>query len=179
MNWRSFNVSVFFFSLFMLLFWQAGTGRCQGWSELTIRLLSDDCFAMVEIAEGGAKIKHCPHHDMNGELDEEQLIYVIGTFDGEEWLDEKNKMLAERHLKKHYNRYITRIKREGLKETVNLNTAKLTELVRLPNIGPILAVKIVEYRNTHSRFESIDDIKKVEGIGYGTYNAIRHYIKTD
>jgi len=178
-NYRFLRFPVFFCSLFLLLYWQTGTCRCQGWSELTIRLLSDDCFAMVEVAEGGAKTKHCPHHDMNIVLDEEQLIFVLGTFDAEKWLDERNKEQARKHLKKHFDRFMTRIKKEGLPNTVNLNTAKLIELVRLPNIGPILAVKIIEYRNTHSRFEFIDDIKKVEGIGYGTFNAIRHYIKAD
>ena len=62
--------------------------------------------------------------------------------------------------------------------TVDINRAGLTELVILPNIGPVIAVKIVEYRNMHGLFESIEDIKKVEGIGSGTFNAVRHYIST-
>ena len=54
---------------------------------------------------------------------------------------------------------------------------KLTDLVRLPDIGPVIAVKIIEYRKAHVMFKDIDEIKKVEGIGQGVFNAIRHYIK--
>jgi len=61
----------------------------------------------------------------------------------------------------------------------NINKAQLTELVALPQVGPVLAVKINEYSNTHNMYVTIEDIMKVEGIGPGTFNAIRHYISTD
>ena len=64
------------------------------------------------------------------------------------------------------------IKKE-LKEPLNINDAKLTEFVRLSGIGPFVAVKIVEYRKAHMLFKDIDEIKKVEGIGQGTFNGIR------
>ena len=179
MKRRSCSTCLFLLGLVMLFLWQQGTGRCQGWSQTTIRLLSDDCFAVVEIDEGGVKMRHSPHHDLNGALDEEQLIYVIGTLAAEEWLDEKSRAEARKHLEKHYAKFAAKVKEKGVSQRVDLNTAKLTELVSLPNIGPVLAVKIVQYRDTHSRFESIEDIKMVEGIGHGTYNAIRHYIRTN
>ncbi|MBW2663998.1 MAG: helix-hairpin-helix domain-containing protein, partial [Deltaproteobacteria bacterium] len=49
-------------------------------------------------------------------------------------------------------------------------------LVALPQIGPVMAVKIVECRNMHGLFEKIEDIRKVQGVGSGTFNAIKHYI---
>ncbi len=55
---------------------------CQTWSAGKISLLPDSSFALVEI-EKGKKVRHCPHHDANGTLDEEQLIYVLGNFDDE------------------------------------------------------------------------------------------------
>ncbi len=66
--------------------------------------------------------------------------------------------------------------KKGLQGSVNINRAKLTQLVALPRVGPVLAVKIVEYRNMHGLFEKIEDIRKVQGIGAGTFNAIKHYI---
>lgn len=57
--------------------------------------------------------------------------------------------------------------------------ATLTELVMLPQIGPVFAIKIVEYRNRHNLYMTINDIEKVDGIGRGTFNAIRHYISID
>jgi competence protein ComEA len=68
------------------------------------------------------------------------------------------------------------VMKKGLEGTVNINRTSLTDLVSLPHIGPVLAVKIVEYRNMHGLFEKIEDIRKVQGIGLGTFNAIKYYI---
>ena len=167
-----------FLGVFALFLCGNGPGICQEWSDLTIRLLPDSSFAIVESGEAGKKLRHCPHHDLNGKLDEEQLIYVLGTLERETRLDLKNSNAAKKHLENHYDKFITKIMKKGLQGTVDINRAGLTELVILPNIGPVIAVKIVEYRNMHGLFESIEDIKKVEGIGSGTFNAVRHYIAT-
>ena len=148
---------------------------CQGWTDLRIRLLPDSSFAVIE-AKAGEKIRHCPHHDSNGKIDEEQLIYVLGTLDRETWLDPKNEEVAKKHLENHYDKFIAKVMKKGLQDPVNINRAKLIELVALPRIGPVLAVKIVEYRNMHGLFEKVEDIRKVQGIGSGTFNAVRHYI---
>lgn len=171
------RIIVFCICSFVLLLGSADVTHCQGWSDLSIRLLSDESFAVIEYAEGGKKTKHCPHHDHNGKLDEEQLIYVIGTIDAETWVDSANKMIAKKHLAKHYDAFIRKARKEGLADKININTAKLTELVRLPHVGPFLAVKITEYRNSHSRFVSIEELRGIEGIGSETFNAIRHYVK--
>jgi competence ComEA-like helix-hairpin-helix protein len=170
---------IFFFSLLALLFWDKGIGRCQGWSDIIIRLLPDDSFAVIKKDNQGIKIRHCPHHDTNGKLDEEQLIYLLGTINRETWIDPANKAIARKHMEKHYNKFIKRVIKKGLEKPVIINSASLTELVTLPQIGPVLAVRIVEYRNTHSSYQAIKDIKKVEGIGQGIFDAIRYYIKTD
>ena len=174
----SSTVSVILVIVLALFCWNQDVGLCQEWPEIKTRLLSDKCFSVIE-SDSGTRKRHCPHHDLNGKLDEEQLIYVLGTLDREIWFDPKNKMVAQKHLEKHYNRFINKAMQNGLKSPVNINQAKLTELVMLPLIGPVLAVKIVEYRNRHNMYMTIQDIKKVEGIGQGTFNAIRHYISTD
>jgi competence protein ComEA len=48
---------------------------------------------------------------------------------------------------------------------VNLNTATAAELEALPGIGPALAGAIVAERETRGRFESVEDLKQVRGIG--------------
>lgn len=55
---------------------------------------------------------------------------------------------------------------------VNLNTATQKELETLPGIGPFVAQKILDYR-AKQRFNSIEDIKKVKGIGKGKYERLR------
>jgi len=178
-RWRFSTVFIFLLSLFALFLWHEGFGRCQGWSDMIVRLLPDDSFAVTEQDERGRKIRHCPHHDTNGRLDEEQLIYVLGTIDRETWVDPDSKVTARKHLENHYDKFIKDVIKKELEMPVILNYAKLTELVALPQIGPVLAVKIIEYRNTHSRYETIADIKNVEGIGPGIFNAIKHYIRAN
>jgi len=56
---------------------------------------------------------------------------------------------------------------------ININTANKGELITLPGIGKTLAGRIIEYRNIHGPFKSIEEIMKVKGIGKGTLNKIR------
>ena len=46
-------------------------------------------------------------------------------------------------------------------------------------IGPVLAVKVVQYRKSHAGFGSLEEIMNVEGIGQGTFRAIRPYVRVD
>ena len=60
---------------------------------------------------------------------------------------------------------------------VNINTATQTELETLPGIGPSIASKIVSYRKENGKFKSIEEIKKVNGIGESKYANIKELIK--
>lgn len=172
-------IFIFLFCLISIFLSGENSGRCQEWSEIKIQLLPDSSFALVEVEEG-RKVKHSPHHGANGKLDEEQLIYVLGTFDREAWVDQANRESARKHLINHYDKFITKVREKGLRpNSVNINQAKLTKLVALPQIGPVLAVKIAEYRNSVTSFTSVEDIKKVEGIGSATFNAIKFYINVN
>lgn len=48
---------------------------------------------------------------------------------------------------------------------VNLNTANAQELAQLPRVGPVLAQRIVDYREQHGRFSAPADLDAVPGIG--------------
>ncbi len=48
---------------------------------------------------------------------------------------------------------------------VRVNTATAAELETLPGIGPVLAERIVEHRDTIGRFETVEDLLDVSGIG--------------
>lgn len=56
---------------------------------------------------------------------------------------------------------------------VNINTAGVSELEALPGIGPALAARIVEYRDGHGPFASVDDLTDVPGIGPAKLEALR------
>lgn len=48
---------------------------------------------------------------------------------------------------------------------INLNTATLEELVTLHRVGPVLAQRIIHYRQTSGPFRSVRDLEKVKGVG--------------
>ena len=60
---------------------------------------------------------------------------------------------------------------------ININRASVKELDRLPGIGPVLAARIIEYRSINGPFMSIDDLKKVSGIGGSTLEKFKEKIR--
>ena len=59
---------------------------------------------------------------------------------------------------------------------VNINTAGIEELMRLPGIGEVRASAIIEYLKSVGVFEKIEDIMNVKGIKTGIFNKINHLI---
>lgn len=59
---------------------------------------------------------------------------------------------------------------------ININTASAAEMDKLPEIGPVKAQAIVDYRNANGRFAAPEDIEKVKGIKEGTFAKIKDYI---
>lgn len=50
-------------------------------------------------------------------------------------------------------------------QPVNLNTATLEQLEAVPDVGPALAQRILDWRSEHGRFESVSQLRQVRGIG--------------
>lgn len=61
---------------------------------------------------------------------------------------------------------------------ININTATSEELQLLNGIGPATAEKIIEYRDENGRFNDIEDIKNVSGIGDKTFDKFKDDIRT-
>lgn len=59
---------------------------------------------------------------------------------------------------------------------VNINTASKEELMTLNGIGESKANDIIKYRETNGNFETIEDIKKIEGIGDSIFAKIQEDI---
>lgn len=62
-------------------------------------------------------------------------------------------------------------------EFININKATQTDLENLPGIGPSLAMKIIEYRDTNGNFTDISELKNVNGIGESKFNTIKDFIR--
>lgn len=56
---------------------------------------------------------------------------------------------------------------------ISLATATVEQLDGVDGIGPTLARRIVEYRDSHGGIRSIDELKEVDGIGDKRFEALR------
>lgn len=59
---------------------------------------------------------------------------------------------------------------------ININTADEEELKKIKGVGPVLAKRILEYRQNNGAFQAVEDIKKVKGIGNKTFEKMKDSI---
>ena len=59
---------------------------------------------------------------------------------------------------------------------ININTASITELMKLTGIGKSKAESIIKYREENGNFKTPSDITKVSGIGKNTYEKFKEHI---
>lgn len=60
----------------------------------------------------------------------------------------------------------------GDKFLVNLNQCSVQELAQIQGIGPALARRIIEFRDTHGPFTSLEQLRQVPGIGRKTFRSL-------
>jgi competence protein ComEA len=59
---------------------------------------------------------------------------------------------------------------------VDINKADWPEFVALPDIGELLAKRIIEYREQSGPFESVDQLQRVRGIGPRILERLRPFL---
>lgn len=59
---------------------------------------------------------------------------------------------------------------------VNLNTATSAQLEELPGVGPVTAASILEWRDEHGHFSSVEELLEVSGIGEATLADLRDLV---
>lgn len=62
---------------------------------------------------------------------------------------------------------------------LDLNHATAQELTTLPGIGEVLAQRIVDYREAHGPFRSVEELIAVEGIGEGKLEKLRELVTVE
>ncbi|MCL6642221.1 MAG: helix-hairpin-helix domain-containing protein [Candidatus Bipolaricaulota bacterium] len=64
-----------------------------------------------------------------------------------------------------------------LTEPLDLNSATLDELIDLPGIGPVLAQRIIEYRDKHGGFKTIEELLEIRGIGPKRFEQLKGRVR--
>ncbi len=67
-------------------------------------------------------------------------------------------------------------KRREKLSRVSINRATLSELIALPKIGPAMAKKILDARQSRGPFKDKKDLFKIPGLKEGIYRAIEDFI---
>ena len=67
----------------------------------------------------------------------------------------------------------------AVQSRIDLNRADVTDLQRLPGIGPAIAKRIIEAREQRGRFEAVEDLLTVPGIGTKKFDAIKALITVE
>lgn len=70
----------------------------------------------------------------------------------------------------------TDVKFEAQAQVVNINKATGEELQMLRGIGPALADRIVKHRETNGRFEKVEDLTNVSGIGQAKFQKFKDQV---
>lgn len=142
-------------------------------SQITVHITGAINNPGVIIIEEGARIVDALEA-AGGETEEADvnrlnLAYVLE--DGEKlYIPSKNEEEQE---------YITQGKdnmSEG-QSKININSAQIEELITLPGVGEATANKIIEYRKENGKFQKIEDLKNVPGIGDSKFENIKMLIK--
>ncbi len=60
---------------------------------------------------------------------------------------------------------------------ISINKATLEQLEYLPGIGPVMAKRIIAYRDQHHGFRTIDELVEIKGIGEKTVEKLKPYVQ--
>lgn len=133
---------------------------------------------LIEKAGGLTKDADTSTINLSKKLEDEMTIIIYSKKEIDNYVKTQNeisKKLELCEIKVKNNACIKENNNQTKTSKVNINLASHEELVTIPGIGDAKAKAIVEYR-TNSKFNSIEDIKNVEGIGENLFDNIKEYI---
>lgn len=119
---------------------------------------------IINLAGGLTEFANIRNVNLAYEIEDGQKIYIPNINESvENYIFEEN---GEGILEKDNNTF----------GKIDINKANLEMLCELPGVGESLASKIIEYRKQNGKFNKIEDLKNVSGIGEKKFESLRDYI---
>lgn len=152
--------------------------------EIVVHIIGEVKKSGVVSLEEGARlidaIKKAGGETKNADLSQVNLAYKLK--DGDKiYIPNKNEKITEYIVQGNGDNIVSvgeepENNLKGENKKVNINTANQEELDTLPGIGETTAQKIIEYRETNGKFNKIEDLQNVKGIGESKYSEIKDKI---
>lgn len=70
-----------------------------------------------------------------------------------------------------------KIPRERIDERIDLNSATVRQVERLPGVGAVTAEAIVEFREKSGQFRRVEDLLAIRGMSHAKVERLRPYVK--
>lgn len=146
---------------------------------ITVHITGEVNYSGVVILKAGDRvvdaIEAAGGETAEADLNKLNLAYILN--DGEKiYIPNKNQTSENEE-------YITSGIGEGTTNTnnratskININSATAEELTQLPGVGEATANKIISYRQENGKFQDIEDLKNVPGIGNSKFENIKELI---
>lgn len=139
---------------------------------------NDRVIDAINLAGGLKKDANTSNINLSKKLESEMVIYV---YSNEEIKNSKNNLTCDAACSTEIievNNCIEKTSTENKSTLVNINTATIEELQTLDGIGESKAKSIINHRNEFGKFNSIEEIKNVSGIGDSLFVQIKDKITT-
>lgn len=144
-------------------------------NNITIHITGEIKYPGVVVLKNGARIvdaiEAAGGESEDADLDKLNLAYILS--DGDKiYIPNKYSENIEDNIISMENEL------ESDKQSIiNINTASKEELTQLPGIGEATASKIIEYRKQNGKFETIEELKNVPGIGNSKFENLKNKIR--
>lgn len=114
----------------------------------------------------------------DADLNEVNLAYILQ--DGQKIYipnkGDKAKLESQAYITKESGNKVVVDENKAVNKKVNINTASQSELETLPGVGPSTAIKIIEYRQKNGKFQKVEDLQNIQGIGEAKIKNIKDSI---
>lgn len=158
---------------------EEGTDYAGDQEMITVHITGEVNYSGVVVLKAGDRvvdaIEAAGGETAEADLNKLNLAYILN--DGEKiYIPNKNQTSEnEEYITSGIGEGITNAN-NGATSKININSATAEELTQLPGVGEATANKIISYRQENGKFQNIEDLKNVPGIGNSKFENIKELI---